>query len=1710
MSANPNAIASIAVEITGDFSPLTDDISSAVSAAQQGGEAIASAFDVQVGGELEDSLTGMGTAADAAGEQMSLFGDDLAAVPFDAAGSSANDLAEALDPLAAASDAAGEAASEAAGGFDELATSAGDAGDAGDGAAGGITDAGDAAEEAGANAGEAAGGGLTDLREQLLAIGEALVITEGIKEFGEEALNAADNVTHATIALTALTGSAQQANTTIAALSQLGQQDGLAMPSLLTAATRMQAILGPGANVVDLLGHIADGASVMTTDIVSATQRFDQMATAGTASSKTLQSLGLSLQSISTALNQVDPAADSTAATVAKMFKAMDQTDRITVLTTALQTMAGQAQKTADATFGGQWTQLANAWEEVMVQVGQALLPVISDLIQFTKTDIIPFVQELATWFGQLPEPVKDVAVALGLVVAAAAPVSLALSAIALGFSSLGTLVPAVTGALASLGEVIGVEGVSFGVLGTGIEAVGTAAATAAPLLIAITAIALEAWLTGATGAAEDFAKTFQTEWPGLVELVPQLGKAIQDLEQITATTTSDTSGQFADLGTAISLAMSGTQDAVKTATKTWHDSFSGFWDYIFPQFATFKGALKEMAEDLVALGGVYPEMAQAGQKALDGLNAANDKAAAEQAKLAAAAQGTSQAIAGTITPAQLAAAATQAHSIALEADKSALANAQAALVQITAAFNAHNATAAQVQTALHNVTTAQNALTTALGPSKQAVDDLTAAMFPLDKQIATVDTRAVEQAAALASATAAVNAWAAAHNLASPLVTSDANATADYSSAVTDAHGNLVPFGQSLSDVNTTAGSLAQIFPDLTNYTSNYGAAASGAVTAQQGLTSTGDEASQMMAGLGMLMVQAQKNYDDAKTKYLALSASWAQGNDVGAAVDVAYRNMQAALQTLTQFTQAFDSAQNHLNGTLDGSTQSLTRFLTQAGLLSNGLDALDSDALQPTDLGLQAMNAYAISVGASFSNLTGQTDTWNKSLQQAVKTIGSDMASAITSIIDGTQSWGAAMEKLGEQILDICLNVIIKKALQPVEDAISKLIAGTSSASSSVAAGGGGGSSGIGGMVSGVLGAVMSVISVVAEVVTALATVVDAVEQAHANTLLTRIEENTRYTSGAISGGGEDVLYLLGEAANFLGNLIPQTIAGAVMLLSDMDGPIRLYLPDIFNELSQINASAAHAAASLVDIDAKIATLAATMIQFQVAVGGGGSTAPVSGAPSGTVTVANLAPLQTDLDAISVSDATISANTTQILSAIDPLHNDLSGGFNLTQTAINNLGSSFGDISTPLTTAALMLTDIYPVVMHIDQSLDSIGDSMGKSTGLLGSIITNLTGLGSTISGLLGGVGQAVGGFLSSLFGSGDSKVLGEIEENTRYTSGSLNQPGGVIYLMMQDQAAFQWLVTNSGDSNGYLDSIDNNINLITGYVSLMAASPVFQSGSLNANEDPQLQDILEELVNIETTLMTGVVLTGTAAGGIDIDPTQNGELLAQIASNTAPIADIDTILRAAAANASLNLSAGSPSSATTGGTVPTSGVPSGNTIVDIVSTGAVGSAMITMSQTMVSWVDSLTAQNNNLFGAFYPAAEIADQILPPMAANLKAMVSEMQGFQLTMSYIPAGLQFIAENVLETNRTLMGISALVAKIAGVATAPGPPPSGAGSGNIGKQTGDGGASGGGTSTSATMAVNIQINGANNPRDTATQIASYLRSISPVFTVGSK
>lgn len=503
-------IGGINVSIGGDYSPLKDAFSEAQSAAQAAGKDISDAL-------VAGAASGPNLGKDIA-DQLSLIDPAVSQATgslneFDSAASQAAAWAAILD---------GSINTMAA----DLQPVAGEASQAAAGVQGLGQEAANAAPKVDASATS-----MEDLVKQMLAVKSALVITKAIQDFGQSALDASDSFTKAEISLTVLTGSAAKANDEITQLVSLAEQDGLSMPNLFTAATRMQALVGAAAPVPAILAQLANAGAVSGQGIDAAANAFDRMVTSGSAAARTLLPLGINLEDLVKSFNSLTGTTEATTTNINTLFKSLSETERVQVLTDALNKLNGVAAEAAAKTFGGQWAQLVAQWAEVMKAAGDALLPVIAALVEFTKQDIVPFVKGMVDAFGSLPEPLKDVTIALGGAGFALIPLIAGLGSIGLalkGFSALGGIIKDIrdftiatdAATIAENANAISAAKMAAGETEVGAAAVeGGAAATAATIGLG-EVLAYAAIIIGSVilqfGLAKEAANDFKQSYDGL------------------------------------------------------------------------------------------------------------------------------------------------------------------------------------------------------------------------------------------------------------------------------------------------------------------------------------------------------------------------------------------------------------------------------------------------------------------------------------------------------------------------------------------------------------------------------------------------------------------------------------------------------------------------------------------------------------------------------------------------------------------------------------------------------------------------------------------------------------------------------------------------------------------------------------------------------------------------------------------------------------------------------------------------------------------------------------------------------------------------------------------------------------------------------------------------------------------------------------------
>jgi trimeric autotransporter adhesin len=342
--------------------------------------------------------------------------------------------------------------------------------------------AGDAAAEAGTH--------ISDFRSDLIELGEGLAVAEGVKAFADDALTAAGAWQNATIALTALTGSTTAANQKMAELEELAAADALSMPNVLLAATRMTAIGVPLDQLNTLITDAAGSADVMQTSFSRVVMQMDNMINSGTVAATTLSRMGISTQGFLAALNSVAGQGVADISNMAGAFQQLDKSQRIAVMEAAMQTFGAVVQQQAQS-ITGQLQTLDDEWEAVMKDFGMAIAPVTQGLVAFVSTDVIPTIHAMVTGFAELPVPVQQLAVSIGVLAIGAGLGAAALGVFSLSMAALTS--EAVTGPIIALGASFSalIAPISAAVASfLGLDAaVGTLETVALPALIPLLAL---------------------------------------------------------------------------------------------------------------------------------------------------------------------------------------------------------------------------------------------------------------------------------------------------------------------------------------------------------------------------------------------------------------------------------------------------------------------------------------------------------------------------------------------------------------------------------------------------------------------------------------------------------------------------------------------------------------------------------------------------------------------------------------------------------------------------------------------------------------------------------------------------------------------------------------------------------------------------------------------------------------------------------------------------------------------------------------------------------------------------------------------------------------------------------------------------------------------------------------------------------------------
>lgn len=368
-------VGDLSVQITGDYSELQNAIDQAAQVAGSGASAINDAFNLsganasidQIISSFSDLTAKDQALQDAFQQSLSVFNDIQTA--FNAGEASANTLNLAMAQLQTAAQNAGVS-------LDTLGETAPKASD-----------------------------GMADLGTQMLkVIGISLTLEGAMGAIGSavvDAVAAFSQLQTATIALTAMTGSATGAAEQIENLRAQANNDALSFPSLLEAAQRMTAFGLSASQTTQILQLSADAAAATGNNFDTVSQSLGRLVEQGTAGARQLTQLGITQQQLAAVMGV-------SASQVAAAFKAMDPSDRLAIASQALQKFAGDATLMA-STVTGQWNLLKNATNDLFTQIGSVVGPATAELTKLATYIVNGWAMEVKDGLSSVAQYIIEV-----------------------------------------------------------------------------------------------------------------------------------------------------------------------------------------------------------------------------------------------------------------------------------------------------------------------------------------------------------------------------------------------------------------------------------------------------------------------------------------------------------------------------------------------------------------------------------------------------------------------------------------------------------------------------------------------------------------------------------------------------------------------------------------------------------------------------------------------------------------------------------------------------------------------------------------------------------------------------------------------------------------------------------------------------------------------------------------------------------------------------------------------------------------------------------------------------------------------------------------------------------------------------------------------------------------------------------------------------
>ncbi len=326
--------------------------------------------------------------------------------------------------------------------------------------------------------------GLEKLGSSLSRVGSTMTaaITLPMVGVGVAALKMSSDLQQATIAFTTMLGSAQLAQKHLEELRDFAMKTPFQFNDLVDASKRLQALGFTAQQIIPTLTAVGDAAAALGSGkegIDRITLALGQMQAKGKVSAEEMRQLAEAgipaWQLLADAISKTEGKVVSVGDTMKMAEKGM--IDGVTAVQVLLQGMEGKfggLMEKQMVTIQGQFSNLGDQTQKVLVEVGDALTPLGHKALELGTT-LVNGISGAVHEFKSLPPAAQEAAAALGGIVVAAGPVLLVLGKVVEAYASSMKALSSF-GNMASLG-VLGGGGTAGLVVGMGSAVVGAAIA---------------------------------------------------------------------------------------------------------------------------------------------------------------------------------------------------------------------------------------------------------------------------------------------------------------------------------------------------------------------------------------------------------------------------------------------------------------------------------------------------------------------------------------------------------------------------------------------------------------------------------------------------------------------------------------------------------------------------------------------------------------------------------------------------------------------------------------------------------------------------------------------------------------------------------------------------------------------------------------------------------------------------------------------------------------------------------------------------------------------------------------------------------------------------------------------------------------------------------------------------------------------------------